>query len=157
MSQDNLSSSERWLAALAHAGILIPSFGFVVPLIVWVTQREKSAFARFQALQALAYQLLLAVVWVVLFGLAAVLVIVLSLSMLGVAAVVETQAPLALLTVAQIIIFSSPFCLIGLTALLGIIAAIACLGGNNFRYPLLGSRLERFLSRTSANPEVGHA
>ncbi len=48
MSQDNLSSDERWLAALAHAGILIPTLGFAAPLIVWVTQREKSPSCAFR-------------------------------------------------------------------------------------------------------------
>jgi hypothetical protein len=47
--------------------------------------------------------------------------------------------------------------LLGLAVLLGIIAAIACLSGSNFHYPLLGSRLEKFLSCPSAGEEVSHA
>ncbi len=157
MSQDNLSSDERWLAALAHAGILIPTLGFAAPLIVWVTQREKSAFLRFQALQALTYQLLLAVVWVVLGALSGFFIGALGLVSAGIALAAQTETPFILVSGGQFLVIGVLFCLLGLAVLLGVIAAVACLSGSNFLYPLLGSRLQKFLSRPSASEEVSHA
>ncbi len=157
MSQNGLSSEERWLAALSHAGILIPSLGFAVPLIVWITQREKSANLRFQALQALTYQLLLAAVWVALGALSGLFVGALGLASGALAFAAQTEAPLMLVTGGQFLVIGGLLCLVGLAALLGIIAAIACLSGSDFRYPLLGSRLESFLSRPSTHEEVSHA
>ena len=56
------SKDERSLAMFAHlsalAGLLFPPGGSVVaPLIVWLTQREKSAFVADQSLEALNFNL----------------------------------------------------------------------------------------------------
>ncbi|MCX7977259.1 MAG: DUF4870 domain-containing protein, partial [Bellilinea sp.] len=113
MSQNNLSSDERWLAALAHAGILIPTLGFAVPLIVWITQREKSAFLRFQALQALTYQLLLAAVWVVLGALSGFFIGALALISAGIALAAQTETPFILVSGSQFLVVGVLLCLLG--------------------------------------------
>ena len=56
------SKDERNLAMFAHlsalAGLLFPPGGSVIaPLIVWLTQREKSAFVADQSLEALNFNL----------------------------------------------------------------------------------------------------
>ncbi|HUN71501.1 MAG TPA: DUF4870 domain-containing protein [Steroidobacteraceae bacterium] len=56
------SKDERNLAMFAHlsafAGLLFPAGGNVIaPLIVWLTQREKSAFVADQSLEALNFNL----------------------------------------------------------------------------------------------------
>ena len=57
-----VSKDERNLAMFAHlsalAGLIFPAGGNVIaPLIVWLTQREKSAFVADQALEALNFNL----------------------------------------------------------------------------------------------------
>jgi uncharacterized protein len=57
-----VSKDERNLAMFAHlsafAGLLFPAGGNVLaPLIVWLTQREKSAFVADQSLEALNFNL----------------------------------------------------------------------------------------------------
>jgi len=157
MNQNNLTSDERWLAALSHASILIPTLGFAAPLVVWITQREKSVNLRFQALQALTYQLLLAAVWVVLGAFSGVFIGALGLVSGVFAFTAQTEAPLMLVMGGQFLVLGSLLCLMGLAVLLGIIAAIACLSGSNFRYPLLGQRLENLLLPPSPAEEVSHA
>lgn len=56
------SKDERNLAMFAHlsalAGLIFPAGGNVIaPLIVWLTQREKSAFVADQALEALNFNI----------------------------------------------------------------------------------------------------
>lgn len=56
------SKDERNLAMFAHlsafAGLIFPAGGNVIaPLIVWLTQREKSAFVADQSLEALNFNL----------------------------------------------------------------------------------------------------
>src|SRR5579883_3119810 len=56
------SKDERNLAMFAHlsafAGLIFPAGGNVIaPLIVWLTQREKSAFIADQSLEALNFNL----------------------------------------------------------------------------------------------------
>jgi uncharacterized Tic20 family protein len=59
----DLNENERTMAGLAHAGILLGLVtsgigGPIVALVIWLTQRDESEWVRFQALQALVYQLL---------------------------------------------------------------------------------------------------
>lgn len=68
------TEDERVLAALSHAGIITNiagMSGLVGAALIWVTQREKSAYVRAQAFQALAFQgcaLLVGVLMVMLWG-----------------------------------------------------------------------------------------
>ena len=63
MSYDGATSKdERNLAMFAHlsafAGLIFPAGGNVIaPLVVWLTQREKSAFVADQALEALNFNI----------------------------------------------------------------------------------------------------
>jgi uncharacterized Tic20 family protein len=55
------TNEERTLAALAHASIVLNTAGFiglVAAAAIWVTQRERSAYVRGHAIQALWYQLI---------------------------------------------------------------------------------------------------
>ncbi len=66
------SSDERTLAALAHASIItngLSLIGLIGAAMIWATQRERSAYVRGHAIQALAFQ-----------GLVLVIALILSLS-----------------------------------------------------------------------------
>jgi hypothetical protein len=57
------NQEEKVMAALAHIAILLPLMGLVAPIVIWATQKDKSAYVNFQALQAVAYQVSLILVW----------------------------------------------------------------------------------------------
>lgn len=65
-----LSAEERNWATLAHASggavmLLMPSFGFVGPLLVWLTQKDKSAAVAYHAQQALYFQVAMTLaIWI---------------------------------------------------------------------------------------------
>ncbi|MBN1299253.1 MAG: DUF4870 domain-containing protein [Actinobacteria bacterium] len=46
------------MALLSHLSIFIPNIGLLAPIIIWVTNKEKSDFVRFHALQAIFFQLI---------------------------------------------------------------------------------------------------
>ncbi len=54
------SSNERFAAAISHAGIIV--FPVILPLIIWLTHKDFSAFVSFQAKQTRIYQLCFVVV-----------------------------------------------------------------------------------------------
>ena len=62
------TQDERLMAALAHASTLLPMMGVIAPIIIWVTQKEKSKYVAFQSLQALAFQLTMMLAWFVGMG-----------------------------------------------------------------------------------------
>jgi uncharacterized Tic20 family protein len=51
------TQEERLLAMLAHAAIITVTMAPLAGILIYVTQKEKSAYAAGQALQAAAYQL----------------------------------------------------------------------------------------------------
>lgn len=56
-----VSSDERNVAMLAHlsalAGLIVPLGNILAPLIIWLVQREKSAFVADQALESLNFNI----------------------------------------------------------------------------------------------------
>ena len=36
------TQDERVMAALSHLSVFIPLFGVIAPIVIWVTQKEKS-------------------------------------------------------------------------------------------------------------------
>lgn len=144
------TSDERLMAALAHF------FGPVVALIIWATQKDKSRFVRFQAVQALAFDLTVFVALFVFIG--CFLVIVFGTVFLGTAGAFaaanqnQNSDGSALGLVASLIFFL-PFLawcpmmlLIVGTLVARVVAAINVLQGKDFRYPVLGARVEKFLA-----------
>ncbi|RPI95917.1 MAG: DUF4870 domain-containing protein [Chloroflexi bacterium] len=139
------TSDERMMGALAHF------FGVIAALIVWVTQKDKSRFVRFQAAQAMAFDfavmLLMGVVFFCLFG-------AMFVGMFGTMAVTlnsstspENVSPFLMFPfMFPSLMFSCilPFSLAFLIA--RIVAAASVLSGNNFHYPFLGAKVEGFLA-----------
>jgi hypothetical protein len=65
-----VSSDERNMALLAHlsglAGFIFPLGNVLGPLIVWLTQKEKSAFVADQGAEALNFQITTSIIGLVL-------------------------------------------------------------------------------------------
>jgi len=121
--------------------------GLIGPLIIWGTQREKSRFVAFQALQAAAYQFLL-----LLGGLLAGALYVCSFLSLPVTALLSAPFDERAALCFPFLGFSCTFGVLFLLMLAwmayvgyGLFAAVSVLQGNDFRYVLLGPRLERYL------------
>lgn len=142
------------VAAVAHASVLLTLMSagaggvgalvaLVVPLVIYLSYRERSRFVEFQALQALVYQgvgvltylviavalaLLVTVIWIITGLLSAVAVGILlipaALLVTGLMVIVLLGAPLAWMAY-------------------GLYAAYQVYQGGTFRYWLLGEWLER--------------
>jgi uncharacterized Tic20 family protein len=59
----NPTQDERVMAALAQISVLVPFLGVVAPIVIWVTQKDKSRYVAFQSLQAVAFQLTMVFAW----------------------------------------------------------------------------------------------
>jgi uncharacterized Tic20 family protein len=143
------TQDERVMAAIAHATIVFSAVGFIGPLVIWGTQREKSKFLGFQALQAAAYQFIL-----LLGGLLAGALYMCSFFGVPISglffAPFDEGAGLCL----PFMTFSCTFGILFLIMLAwlayvgyGLFGAVSVLQGRDFRYALLGPRLERYLEQ----------
>lgn len=149
------TTEDRVWAVLAHLSALSFGMGILLPVIGWSDQRRKSNYASFQCLQALGYQSLGFTVWV-LFSL--VMILLSSIIVLATLkpAAGNSQPSDAFLQPGMILLLTVVFGFFALYFLLPIIGAIACGLGRDFRYPVLGDRLARYLgdesSQTSHDP-----
>jgi len=142
------SQDERMMAALAHGAILLSLMGLVVPIILWITQKDKSRYVAFQALQAIAFQLVRLVG--VFFGLGCYMATIFSTMFLSAAASESSRyggPPTA---------FFIPFavlCVLGAFGVACFAYAVAgvvmTLMGRDFRYFLIGDWVEQFVQAAS--------
>jgi len=138
------TTEDRIWAVLSHLSCLALGMGIVLPIIGWSDQRRKSNYATFQSLQALGYQSLGFTVCVLSCLLIITTASIFMLVMLG-SREGSSQDLDAALRPVIIMIFIVLFGFFTLYFLLPILAALACALGKDFRYPLLGDRLARYL------------
>lgn len=140
-----LSQEERLLAALSHASIVFQMIGIVVPIVVWATQKKKSAYASFQALQAAVWQ-----------GIALAFGMIVPVCMTGVILVPifmiigsqQDSSTLAGASFGWTIFATMAVSLVLVLAnaifwIYGIVGAVMAYQGEDFRYAIIGNRLEK--------------
>lgn len=141
------TSDESLMAAISHF------FGWLVALIVWATQKDKSPFVRFQAIQALAFDLITTVVVFLLVG--CMMVTILGVLGLGIGDIAilgsqgnPTTEPvrtvIALMTAVPLLIPCIFVPITGLIFIARLIATIQTFQGKDFHYPWLGALVERY-------------
>jgi uncharacterized Tic20 family protein len=142
------TSDERLIAALSHF------LGFIIALIVWATQKDKSRFVRFQAIQAMAFDFIVSVITFIFVG--CLMVLVFGLLALGVGniAVLSNQSNPSvepfriLISLMAALPFLIPCIIIPLVVIIFVarlIATIQTFQGKDFHYPWLGAWVERSL------------
>lgn len=140
---------EKILAALSHASALLPFWGIIASIVIWATQKDKSKFVAFQALQAVAYQFV-GILGFLLTGVCYMCSIFAFPLMTAIALPTADSSadfsPLALIPM------TFPFAVMALAMLVwvvfvayGIVGAVLSLQGKDFRYLLVGRRLVAYL------------
>jgi len=147
---DNLTPTpdERVMAALSHISALLPLIGVIAPIVIWVTQKEKSLYVAFQSLQALTYQLAMIIAWILGMGCYTCSVFGMFIPLTLSESTSNAGATEGLLIATMFF----PFIVIGVLFLLGfafviygVIGAILVFQGKPFRYAIIGKRVERFM------------
>lgn len=134
---------DRVWAVIAHLSAIAMGMGILLPVIGWSESRRKSNYTSFQSLQALGYQSLGYTIWILT---TFIFLIVISLGsfagFVNLTNAENIEAEIMTFVFAHITITLG---LIGVYFALPIIAAIACAFGKDFRYPILGNRLAKYL------------
>ena len=144
--QLSVSQDERVLAGLAHGSIVLSVFtsgigGIVAALVIWLIQKEKSAYVAGQALQALVYQVMVFLMTMLVWCCWGVLWLLLFLPALAANPnAYQTTPPAGLWVGLALMIIPIGFW--GLTILYGLWGAARCLGGHDFKYAIVGNWLE---------------
>jgi uncharacterized Tic20 family protein len=171
-SSDIASPDDKIMAALGHATIIWPVMGIIAPLVIWATQREKSRFLAFQALQAVMYHMTLIIagfacgvcyfcsyVGMIFGAMAMPFSAIFTVPQAGGDMPPEALIPFFLGFLGMFVLYVAIFGLMFLGLAVwaayigyGLYGAVANLRGKDFRYAILGSRLERYLESAPAKP-----
>lgn len=141
----NLTSDEKLMSGIAHI------FGPLVAVIVWATQKDKSRFAKFQALQALVFDLFVFITMGLLFFcLFGTMFLGISLAMIS---ATESTSPESFMSI-LVLPFMFPFVIFACVMpvsfgilILRMIAGVSVLNGRDYKYPIVGKWLEKFLEQ----------
>ncbi len=157
------TQDDRILAALAHVTALLPFMGVLAPVVIWATQKDKSQYVSFQALQATAYQLTMILAWFVGMGcyMCSFFLTFGGMATAGLGASFEGSLNW-LAAIAGTLAFLLPVGVMGLMFLggfafiiYGLVGAVQTLRGKDFRYIIIGARLEQYLRQGRPSQPTG--
>ena len=125
------TQNERVWAALSHLSILIPRLGFIdlsfiVPFIIWVSQKDKSQYIAFQSFQAFTYQLCRSAASLISYG-----CFIFSVFIFNAGALLPIGNATSVIGFAFIAY--------------GIVGAIMAFQGKPFRYWIIGTQVEQIM------------
>jgi hypothetical protein len=157
--QKSLTQDEMTMAALAHASVVLTFvialgsgglgslLGVLVPLLIWLVYKEKSAYVSFQALQATVFQTASILVMVIVLVVSIILITAgwtvsgaLTAVLIGLCLM-----PFAVLitVVLALLVLILPLAQLGY----GLYAAYETYKGRDFRYWLIGETLEKEMAK----------
>jgi uncharacterized Tic20 family protein len=152
---------DRWVAATGHFAVIIVFWGLLAPVFAWAMQGKRSLFLKFQSIQTVLYQVGITILYFVagflcMFGLVVFIVTIgfqetVSLDSSGNS--IGTIVFLASLLIAMLILLIVP-----LLHILGQWAGYRVLKGDEYRYPIVGRMVERWVAKktppgTAAKPQ----
>ena len=146
IEQTTAHQDDRVIAALAHGSILLGLLtnglgGIGASLVIWLSQKEKSAYVAAQALQALVYQIVTGVISVLFWCLWGALWMALLLPpLIANPEAYETNPPPGLWI--GLILMIVPFGVMGLVTLYGLWSALRSFNGHDFKYIVIGNWLK---------------
>jgi uncharacterized Tic20 family protein len=152
--QKSLTQDEMTMAALAHASVVLTFvialgllLGVLVPLLIWLTHKEKSAYVSFQALQATVFQVVSILVVAIVLAVSIILIIAgwtVSGALTAILIGLCLMPFAALITVVfGLLVLILPFAQLGY----GLYAAYETYQGRDFRYWLIGEALEKEMAK----------
>ena len=135
---EKIKSDDKLMSILSHLAILIPNIGILAPIVIWLTQKEKSKFVRYNAIQAIFFQLL----FFILLMLSIFIGIILMAISLMLTNVGNGGEPGAFFWVSMGIM-NLYFPLWLFFSIYAIVAAVKSYRGKRFRYLIIGKIVEK--------------
>ena len=148
--QLNEDHEDRWVAAMGHFSVIILLWGMLAPLTAWILQSKRSVFLKFQAIQTLAYQFFVTLLFIAGIFIYFVGAFVL-LGMVGLNgnASLTTSTGITGLVIFFVfmLIFLVIILIVPLFHIMGQWAGYRVLKGDDYRYPVVGKLVEKWLKR----------
>jgi uncharacterized Tic20 family protein len=149
----NEDHEDRWVTAMGHFSVIIMLWGMLVPLTAWILQGKRSLFLKFQSIQTLAYQAGVTILFIgagmlymfgffifaVTTGFGEACGLSSTSSMVGIGIFILSML------VAVLVVLVVP-----LFHIMGQWAGYRVLKGDDYRYPVVGKLVEKWLAKTQS-------
>jgi len=133
-----ISKEEKLMALLSHLSIFIPNIGILTPIIIWVTNKEKSNFVRFNALQAIFFQLIFFIL-MMLFIFVGIILMLVAIPWFDLSSNAEPGI-LFFLSMVFMFMYFPLWIIFGIYA---VVASAKSFKGRIFKYAIIGRIIER--------------
>jgi len=138
------TTEERIWAVVSHLSAITFGMGILLPVIGWSEQRRKSNYASFQCLQALGYQSLGYTIWLLTYLVVMIILLIILVAVFG--SIGESGRRVdAIVGIGMSVFFIVVIGFFGVYLLFPVIAVVSCALGRDYRYPVMGDRLARYL------------
>ncbi|MBI9051918.1 MAG: DUF4870 domain-containing protein [Anaerolineaceae bacterium] len=137
------TSNERFLSAISHASFYLGLMGIILPIILWFEQKEKSTYTRYQAVQAIIWQIVVHVFMVIFMVL---LTVFLSAIVIIGTLYQNTPGMQTMIVIGMVILALATLLflvILLLTLLYPTIAVIQTAQGKEFSFALVGKLVKR--------------
>lgn len=160
-AKNGSAADEQIASALSHISILIQYFGFLVPLIIWATQKAKSKQVAFQALQALVVQVIGVVVYFVGMG---VYMVSYTFGMIGSAFLSSSDSSetvlistLIFMLVIPMLVMLVMYLIMGALNIYAFVGTVRTARGKPFQYVIVGNWIKRLMQNKQNKSAPGQA
>ncbi|MBC8389842.1 MAG: DUF4870 domain-containing protein [Actinobacteria bacterium] len=136
--EEKISMEEKLMSLLSHLSILIPNIGILAPIIIWVTNKDKSRFVKFNALQAIFFQLIFFILMMFFIFIGVILMLV-AIPWFDLSSNTEPGI-LFFLSMVFMFMYFPLWLIFGIYA---VVASVKSFKGKIFKYAIIGRIFER--------------
>ena len=154
---------DAWVASVCHATAILQLWGMIMPIIVWFAQKDRSARLKFQSMQAFVYQLIVMVAYIVSY-VGFFVAYIFGIAIFAASGIMSDPSQTTVTPAFEIvfIVIMALFMLFWLAWIIlypaylitAAVASIRTLGGHDFKYPLLGKLILKWMPAPEANEVV---
>ena len=135
---EKIKSDDKLMSMLSHLAILIPNIGIIAPIVIWLTQKEKSKFIRYNAIQAIFFQLLFFILLML-----SIFIGIILMAISIILANASTGGEPGVFFWVSMGIINLYFPLWFFFSIYAIVAAVKSFKGKKFRYLIIGKIIEK--------------
>jgi uncharacterized Tic20 family protein len=144
MAQDGANRDERTMAGLAHASVVIFGMGIIASVVLWASEKERSRYVAYQALQATVYHIIGFCIFMAGMGCWLLLYFASFIPLMVSATQGSDEVPVVFIL--AMVLMVVPLIFMGLWIAGGLWGAVRSFQGHDFRYLGIGDWVERWMA-----------
>jgi uncharacterized Tic20 family protein len=132
------------MAALAHASVVVFGMGIIASVVLWATEKDRSGYVAFQALQATVYHIVGFAIFLAGMLCWMILYFASFIPLMIAAEQGSSDPPLAFIL--SLLLMVVPLVFMGLWIIGGLWGAARAFQGSDFHYLVIGQQVERWMA-----------